>query len=119
MRYRRQVFTQRGGHAVAGIADRPTHVLGIAVRDVILVRADAPAALVRLADGRFAVTGVVAAAGSARDLTSYFRRRAMGSLSRADRSWFGACSRALAEVHPRVAGPGGVLRSARTFDGRP
>ena len=105
MKYRRRVFAQRPGDVVEGVADRPTLVLGVDVQHVILVRPDAPAALVRLVDQRFAITGTVVAVGCARDLGAYARRRALRCLSRADRGWFGVCAQHLAAAHPDAGGP--------------
>lgn len=51
-------------------------VLGVPVTEQLGTRRDAPGALVRLADHRYALTGSVLAVGSRRQLDRYLRRRA-------------------------------------------
>jgi cell volume regulation protein A len=51
-------------------------VLGVPVTERLGTRSDAPGALVRLADHRYALTGTVLAVGSRRQLDRYLRRRA-------------------------------------------
>jgi cell volume regulation protein A len=51
-------------------------LLGVPVTDRLGTRVDAPGALVRLADRRYALTGPILAVGSRRQLDRYLRRRA-------------------------------------------
>jgi hypothetical protein len=102
MKHRRKVFTLRPGDAREGVADCPTEVLGVAVRRILLVRADRPAALVMLDDERFAVTGSVLAAGSARELAAHVRRAAWRSISAPERRWLRKCAKALGAQPPRL-----------------
>jgi hypothetical protein len=95
MKHRRKIFTQRPADGRTGIGERPERVLDVDVLEVMLVRFDAPGALVRLADGRVAIAGSVVAAGAAHDLAAYARRRAKRSVMRADRAWFTKCADAL------------------------
>lgn len=50
-------------------------MLGVAVTERLGTRSDAPGALVRLADRRYALTGPILAVGSRRQLDRYLRRR--------------------------------------------
>jgi cell volume regulation protein A len=58
-----------------GDASDPTTIRGQAVVDRLRIRRDAPGGLWALADGRYALTGPLAAVGSRRDLTDWARRR--------------------------------------------
>jgi cell volume regulation protein A len=51
-------------------------LLGVPVTERLGTRRDAPGALVRLADHRYALTGPILAVGSRRQLDRYLRRRA-------------------------------------------
>lgn len=94
--FRRRVFSAGPGDPRAGVADCPTEVLGVAVRTILLVREDVPAALVLLADQRFAMTGKVTAIGNAADLGAHARRRAQRCPSTAEQQWLHACAEHLA-----------------------
>jgi cell volume regulation protein A len=58
-----------------GRAARPSTVAGQAVIEQLRIRRDHPGGLWVLADGRYAITGPLAAIGSARELTDWARRR--------------------------------------------
>lgn len=98
MKFRRKVFTTRPGGPDA--RDDPAEVVGVAVARVFMRRVDRPAALVRLVDRRFAMTGDVVAVGGACDMAAYARRSALRCLSAPDRLWFRACADELLRVHP-------------------
>ena len=100
MRFRRKVFTTRPGHPGSTTGGDPAHVAGVEIARVVMLRPDRPAALVRLVDRRFAMTGDVVAVGGACDMATYARRTALRSLSVPDRQWFRACAEELARVHP-------------------
>jgi cell volume regulation protein A len=51
-------------------------LLGVPVTERLGTRGDAPGALVRLADHRYALTGRILAVGSRRQLDRFIRRRA-------------------------------------------
>jgi cell volume regulation protein A len=61
-----------------GEASRPRAVRGQPVVEQLRIRRDEPGGLWVLADGRYAVTGRLAAIGSRRDLTEWARRRMRG-----------------------------------------
>jgi len=74
----------------------------VAVTERLGTRRDAPGALVRLADQRYALTGPILAVGSRRQLERYLRRR----VRRVDAGdWY-------AEVH-RLLGAGSREASAK------
>lgn len=100
MKFRRKVFTTRPGAPDPGHDGDSGEIVGVAVARVFMTRADRPAALVRLADRRFAMTGDVVAVGGACDVAAYARRSALRCLSVPDRLWFRACAEELARVHP-------------------
>jgi cell volume regulation protein A len=83
-----QISTTRPWDAGEGAPAYPREVSGIAVTEQLLTRMDEPAALVRLADGRYAFTGSVVSVGSARSLQATARRRLARSTSAADREWW-------------------------------
>jgi cell volume regulation protein A len=69
-----------------GPASRPDEIAGQTVIDQLRIRRDQPGGLWVLADGRYALTGPVAAIGSRRDLTDWARRR-LHSASDDERAW--------------------------------
>ncbi len=69
-----------------GDATRPRTVAGHPVVEQLRIRRDEPGGLWLLADGRYAVTGPLAAVGSRRDLTDWARRR-MRSVQADERAW--------------------------------
>jgi hypothetical protein len=73
------VFTSRSWRPEDGDPSDPKRVAGVAVARRIAIRRDAPGALVRLVDRRYAITGRTVAAGLPRQLDRYIRRRAHGS----------------------------------------
>jgi potassium/hydrogen antiporter len=75
-------------------------LLGVPVTERLGARRDAPGALVRLADRRYALTGRILAVGSRRQLDRYLRRRA----PRADRAEWYAEARRLLNAEARDAG---------------
>jgi cell volume regulation protein A len=66
----------------------PHEVLGVTVREHVRTRRDQRGALVALADGRYAVTGPVVAAGGARQLQAYARRRLARESDDTARAWW-------------------------------
>jgi len=81
------VFSVRPWQQEFGDPADPTALLGVAVVDRLLHRSDAPGALVVLADRRYALTGSVLVVGSARQLSSYLRRRGVPHSSPAQGAW--------------------------------
>lgn len=69
-----------------GNAARPRSVAGQPVVEQLRIRRDQPGGLWVLADGRYALTGPLAAVGSRRDLTDWARRR-MRSVQADERAW--------------------------------
>ncbi len=65
---------------------RPRTIGGHAVLEQLRIRRDQPGGLWILADGRYAVTGPLAAIGSRRDLTTWARQR-MRSATADERAW--------------------------------
>ena len=66
----------------------PEELLGVPVREHLRTRRDHPGALLMLADGRFAVTGPVLAAGGARQLQAWARRRLSRESDETVRAWW-------------------------------
>ncbi len=66
----------------------PDELLGVAVREHLRTRRDNRGALVMLTDGRFAVTGPTLAAGGARQLQAYARRRLSRETDDTARAWW-------------------------------
>jgi cell volume regulation protein A len=85
-----------------GDRSRPRMVAGQAVAEQLRIRRDQPGGLWVLADGRYAVTGPLAAVGSRRDLTEWARRR-MRAVDADERAWLQNVIGALAADR---AGPG-------------
>jgi cell volume regulation protein A len=69
-----------------GEPSRPNTVAGQAVIEQLRIRRDRPGGLWVLADGRYAVTGRLAAVGSRGDLTDWARRRMRGATAD-ERAW--------------------------------
>jgi potassium/hydrogen antiporter len=92
-----------------GDAARPRAIAGQAVVEQLRIRRDAPGGLWVLADGRYAVSGPLAAIGSARDLTGWARRR-MGGAADDERAWLQNLIGALAsdQAGPPPAASGGA-----------
>jgi cell volume regulation protein A len=63
-------------------------VAGATVTEHLLTRLDRPGALVALADGRYAFTGPLLAAGSASALQAAARRRLARADSDAEQAWW-------------------------------
>lgn len=76
MTVRSHTFTSRGWLADDGDPSRPQQVLGVPVIERLATRPDAPGALVRLADRRYALTGRTVAAGLAHQVDRHIQRRA-------------------------------------------
>jgi cell volume regulation protein A len=96
LRGRRPIFTvwswneDRDGDVTA-----PRTLAGQAVVEQLRIRRDEPGGMWVLADGRYAVTGPLAAVGSRGDLTDWARRR-MGGASADERAWLQTVIGALA-----------------------
>jgi cell volume regulation protein A len=69
-----------------GRAAHPSTVAGQPVIEQLRIRRDHPGGLWVLADGRYAITGPLAAVGSARELTDWARRR-MAGVQPDERAW--------------------------------
>jgi cell volume regulation protein A len=88
-----------------GDVSRPRAVAGQPVIEQLRIRRDQPGGLWVLADGRYALTGPLAAAGSRRDLTEWARRR-MRRGQADERAWLQNVIGALAADDPQVRGQG-------------
>ena len=66
----------------------PEELFGVAVREHLRTRRDRRGALIVLADGRYAVTGPTLAAGGARQLQAYARRRLARETDETVRAWW-------------------------------
>jgi hypothetical protein len=113
---RSPIFTMGPWDADHGDPRNPRELAGAAVVEVICTRDDPPAALVMLADGRYAVTGDRLAVGSARQLKRYVWRQLRHGGSEAERVWCKEIADELARRSPRpfrLVGIGGLGR-ART-----
>ena len=76
---RRPIFSVRSWNEERdGDVSRPRAIAGQAVIEQLRIRRDHPGGLWVLADGRYAVTGSLAAIGSRRDLAEWARRRMRG-----------------------------------------
>jgi cell volume regulation protein A len=84
-----QVFSVRPTRPADGDTGAPTEVAGIEVARILRTRSDVPAAVVVLADGRFAVTGPdLIASGGRRNLARWCAERAeRPAISPQDRAW--------------------------------
>jgi len=69
-----------------GDPSRPRTIAGQRVIEQLRIRRDQPGGLWVLADGRYALTGPLAAVGSRRDLTDWARRR-MRTVAADERAW--------------------------------
>lgn len=103
MKHRRKVFTKGPADAAEGDHASPLSVTGVPVTEVLLVQAELSAALVRLEDERFAITGSVVAVGSAHDVSAYARRHALASSTDRERAWFAACMDRLADLRAQAS----------------
>jgi cell volume regulation protein A len=66
----------------------PDELLGVGVLEHLRTRRDRRGALLALADGRYAVTGPTLAAGGARQLQAYARRRLARETDETARAWW-------------------------------
>jgi potassium/hydrogen antiporter len=66
----------------------PDELFGVPVREHLRTRRDRPGSLLVLADGRFAVTGPTVAAGGARQVQAYARRRLARETDETARAWW-------------------------------
>lgn len=98
-----QIFTVRRRTADDGDPARPESVEGVPVAIRLRVRRDKPAALVGLADGRYAITSDrLIAAGGRRQLAGWLgRRAAREGLEPAERAWLEEVAGALNAPRPR------------------
>jgi hypothetical protein len=92
---RSHTFTSRGWLGDDGDPARPQQVLGVPVIEQLATRPDAPGALVRLADRRFALTGPTVAAGLSHQLDRHIQRRAARG---AGSAWYAEARRVLRTV---------------------
>jgi cell volume regulation protein A len=76
---------------------RPLAVDDVPVAEHVLDRADAPAALVRLRDGRHAISGSSYVAGTAAALHAYARLRALMTTAAAERGWWSLVAATLSD----------------------
>jgi potassium/hydrogen antiporter len=95
VKLRARIFSSRSWLDEDGDPSRPQTVLGVPVTERLGRRRDAPGALVRLADRRYALTGAVLAVGSRRQLDRYLRRR--GHIADAA-DWYAEVRRLLSEA---------------------
>lgn len=79
MRARFPVLTSGPWRPEDGDPDKPSKVLGIPVEKLLATRRDAPGALVRLTDRRYALTGSIAVVGTRGKLERCLRRRGRAS----------------------------------------
>jgi potassium/hydrogen antiporter len=83
------VFTSRSWNDEEdGDPGYPDELLGVAVREHLRTRRDRRGALLALADGRYAVTGPTLAAGGARQVQAYARRRLARETDETARAWW-------------------------------
>jgi cell volume regulation protein A len=100
---RRPVFSVWSWNDEAdGDVSRPRAIRGHRVIDQLRIRRDRPGGLWVLADGRYAVTGPLAALGSERDLTDWAHRR-MRHVADDERAWLQNVIGALAVDSARTA----------------
>jgi potassium/hydrogen antiporter len=88
MRGAGMIFSARPWSEEDGDPARPESVLGVPVAEHLRTRRDEPGALVALADGRFAATGVVVAVGSPQQVQTYCRRRLDRSTDQIEHAWW-------------------------------
>jgi cell volume regulation protein A len=86
-------------NAADGDPARPVSIRGHEVVDQLRIRRDVPGGLWALADGRYAVSGPVGAAGGRRDLAAWARRR-IARASDDERAWLQTVVGALAAQLP-------------------
>jgi cell volume regulation protein A len=82
------IFSARPWNAADGDAARPARVLGVPVAEQLRTRRDEPGALVAMADGRFACTGLVVAVGAPQQVQAYCRRRLERSANSSEQAWW-------------------------------
>ena len=87
-----RVFTSRSWRPEDGDPSDPKQVAGVPVTRRLAIRPDAPGALVRLADRRYAITGRTVAAGLPGQLDRYIKRRARRNDGD---DWYGEARRVL------------------------
>jgi cell volume regulation protein A len=87
-----------------GDASRPRAIAGQRVVEQLRIRRDEPGGLWVLADGRYALTGRLAAAGSRRDLAEWARRRMRRDFGD-EGAWLQTVIGALAADLPAAPGP--------------
>jgi cell volume regulation protein A len=82
------IFSARPWSAEDGDPSRPDSVLGVEVAEHLRTRRDAPGALVALADGRFAATGLVVAVGAPQQVQTYCGRRLERASDQTEQAWW-------------------------------
>lgn len=110
---RTPIFTMGPWSVGHGDPRDPGELAGAAIDEVICIRDDPPAALVALADGRYAVTGRLLAVGSPRQLKRYVRRQLGRARSEAERVWYREIADHLARRSPRPFRLVGIRRPGR------
>jgi cell volume regulation protein A len=82
------IFSARPWSEEDGDPARPESVLGVPVAEHLRTRRDEPGALVALADGRFAATGLVVAVGAPQQVQAYCRRRLERATGAGEQAWW-------------------------------
>ena len=82
------IFSARPWAEEDGDPSHPETVLGVAVGEHLRTRRDQAGALVALADGRFAATGLVVAVGSPQQVQAYCRRRLERARDQTEQAWW-------------------------------
>jgi cell volume regulation protein A len=82
------IFSARPWSEEDGDPSQPRSVLGVEVAEHLRTRRDAPGALVALADGRFAATGLVVAVGAPQQVQTYCRRRLERASDQIEQAWW-------------------------------
>lgn len=106
-RRRSRVFTSGPWRPEDGDPGRPRSVLGVPVSRRLSFNPDRNRALVRLADGRYALTGETVIVGLAAQVRRFLNARARPGV---EDSW-------LAEIRPLLRGDGGAVRFRREQHG--
>jgi cell volume regulation protein A len=81
------VFSTGPWDPADGDPGRPARVRGIDVAARLRTRRDKPGSVVVLADGRYALTGPIAAMGAAGQVQDAARRRLRSTTDEADAAW--------------------------------
>jgi cell volume regulation protein A len=82
------IFSARPWSEDDGDPSHPESVLGVEVTEHLRTRRDEAGALVALADGRFAATGLVVAVGAPQQVQTYCRRRLDRASGQTEQAWW-------------------------------